>query len=72
MKNNAGNDDSELREFAKKLTKEELLDLAEELERRAAIFRQISCDDGFHSSPFLFGHLRWTLGQDDQAGSAGN
>lgn len=74
MKNNSGgyDGDDELRERAKKMTREELIELAEELERRAAIYRQIACDVGFHSNPFLLQHLRRTLDRGDSTDPAAN
>lgn len=60
MKNNAGNDDSELHELAKQLTKEELAMLAKELERQAEVIRQLSCAE-VSGPQIVLGHLRWTL-----------
>ncbi len=58
MKHKGGDEDSELYEQAKKMTREEMMDLAEELERRAVIFRRLACDSEFVSNPWLSGHLR--------------
>lgn len=67
MKNTAGkHDDSELYAMAKRMTREEMILLAEELERRAIIFRQLACDDGFYHNQILLGCLRRSLSGPEQ------
>lgn len=63
--NHAGDDDSELYAMAKRMTREEMKLLAEELERRAVILRQLSCGHEFFSNQILLGHLRRSLGPID-------
>lgn len=65
MKNNA-EDDSELREIAKRMTVEEMRELAVELEREAKVMRQFASCVEFAGPQILLGHVRWSLDQGEQ------
>ena len=56
--------DSELRDLAKRLTPQEMRDLAVELERRARVMRGFASCVEFAGEQILFQHLRWSLNQD--------
>jgi hypothetical protein len=55
--------DPELREVVREMTPEEMLLLADELDRRAKVMRWFSiCADGdFYSQAYALGHLRRSL-----------